>query len=857
VTARLLARLGARELAGHPAQTLLAVCAIALGVALFLGIEITNQSARRSFAAATEAVTGRATHQVIGTSAPLPEDLFPRVAELPGLLAAPAVEGRITVGAGNRPLRLLGIDPFSERPFRPHLSALSNPGPRGRGGLELGAFLTRPYAAVLSSPTARTLAAVPGDPLEVTGPGGRVVTAPLVGVLEPADPVAAEALADLMVMDIASAQELLGEVGTLTRIDLVLAADGAAETLARLERILPPGARVLATAARSDATRAMSGAFLTHLRALSLLGLLCGMFLIYNTMTFAVVRRRGALGTLRALGMTGGQVLALVAGEAVLLGAAGTALGTGAGVVLARGLVRLATRTINDLYFALRVDAVALPPATLALGVALGLVATVASALPAALEAVRTPPRAVLLPSHLLSRARRALPRAVLTGVAGLGLGGALLAVPGGLAVAFAGLFAGLLGVAFLVPGATAGLMALLAPGAPRPLGRLAVRGVRASLSRTGVAVAALTVAVAVTVGVGVMIHSFRGTLERWLASTLVADLYLQPSRGDRLYDRGELPPELSGRLAALPGVARVSSARRLPLEGAPAGGALARFLLLAVDLDPRSYRGFTLLAGASEEVWPAFQTGAGVLVSEPFATRFGIGAGDRAVLPTDRGAIAVPVLAVYRDFAADQGVVVMARRRFAELYDDRGVSALSVFLDPGGDREAVEAAVRRAVEAVSPAVAVTPTGRLRHASLEVFDRTFRITAVLRLLSGAVAFLGVLSALLALELEKTRELSVLRALGLTPGQTFRLVSGETALLGITAGVLALPVGLALAAVMVFVINRRSFGWTLDLAVPGGVLLQAVALALAAAWLAGLYPALRLARTPPASGLREE
>jgi putative ABC transport system permease protein len=196
-----------------------------------------------------------------------------------------------------------------------------------------------------------------------------------------------------------------------------------------------------------------------------------------------------------------------------------------------------------------------------------------------------------------------------------------------------------------------------------------------------------------------------------------------------------------------------------------------------------------------------------------------------------------------------------MARPTFERFWDVRGLSGVSIDLAPGASAEAVAAALRRA--AGGQALDVERRGDLRRASMAIFDRTFRITTVLRLLAGLVAAVGVIAALAALELERARELGVMRALGLTPGQLRGLVTAQTALMGLAAGVLALPVGLLLAVVMVQVVNRRSFGWTMELTVAPGVLVEAVALAVAAAVVAGVVPAWRMGRVSPAEALREE
>jgi putative ABC transport system permease protein len=244
------------------------------------------------------------------------------------------------------------------------------------------------------------------------------------------------------------------------------------------------------------------------------------------------------------------------------------------------------------------------------------------------------------------------------------------------------------------------------------------------------------------------------------------------------------------------------------------------------------------------------------VLVSEPFSLLRGVVPGDALRLLTPGGPEAFRVAGVYTDYGTDQGAVLMDLGTYRRLWRDPSVSALSIHAAPGTDPEELAAALRARTGGVQELL-IRSNRTLRSLSLEIFDRTFLVTDVLRMLAGLVAFIGVLSALMALELERARELGVLRANGLTPGQVWTLVTSETGLMGLAAGVLSLPLGLVLAAIMIYVINRRSFGWTLEMELSPGVLLGAVALSLAAALLAGLYPAWRMSRVSPAEALREE
>ncbi|MHB1134012.1 MAG: ABC transporter permease [Chloroflexota bacterium] len=845
-----------RYLVRHAWQVGLSALGIALGVAVVVSIDLANDSARRAFTLASETVAGRATHQVLAGPAGLPDDLYQRLrVELGVRPLAPVVEADLAApDYPGRSFHLLGIDPFAEGEFRPYLSG--NTTVQG----DVLALLARPAAVLLSVETGRELGLRPGDVLVLRVDGARR-EATVVGLLEPADEPSRRALADLLIADVAGAQELLGQPGRLSRLDLIVPEGQAGEALlARLRAALPAGATVAPAGARAATLAQMTRAFDVNLTALSLLALLVGMFLIYNTMTFSVVQRRALNGTLRAVGVSRREVFALVLGEALLLGLVGTAIGLPLGIVLGRGLVGLVAQTINDLYFAVSVRDLAIAPLVLAKGTALGLGATLLAGLAPAWEATTAPPRAVLSRSLLEAGARRAAPRLALLGLLALALGLALLFAPSQeLWLSFAALLVIVLGCALLTPLAVVALMALARPLLGLlwgTLGRLAARGVVASLSRTAVAIAALMVAVSVTVGVGVMVDSFRQTVVGWLEQTLQADVYvsapgLVSNRPDQTLD-----PALVADLPRAPGVALHSTYRRVSLP-APEGPVELVALRLPVGpegIAPVARAAFAFKEGDPAAIWPAFQSGEAVIISEPFAYRRGLAAGASLRLLTDRGERDFRVAGVFYDYGTDQGVVMLDRAAYERYWDDRAVSSLGLYVAPGVD---VDDLVRRLRElAGEREVQIRSNRALRAASLEVFDRTFAITAVLRLLSTLVAFVGVLSALLALQLERAREVGVLRAQGLTPRQVWGLVTAQTGLMGLVAGLLALPVGLALATVLIHVINRRSFGWTLQMEVAPAVLLQAVLLALLAALLAGVYPAWRLSRTSPAVALRE-
>ncbi len=840
-----------RYLARHPWQVGLSVLSIALGVAVIVSIDLANQSARRAFALSTDAVSGKATHRVIGGPAGLPEELYVQLRAEAGVSpSAPVVEGYAAIpGHQGRTFRLLGVDPFVEAPFRPYLSGAGGPGE------SLAPLLLEPGAVLLASGTARELGLRPGDAVTIRV-GSQRWQVTLAGTLQPADSLSAQALEDLLVADISTAQELLGMVGRLSHIDLIAPPGAEGEALLALARAaMPPGVEIVPASSGSAAITQMTRAFNLNLTALSLLALIVGMFLIYNTMTFSVVQRRTLIGTLRAIGVTRGQVFALVLGEALVMGVLGASIGAALGVVMARGLVRLITQSINDLYFVLSVSSLAVEPVTLLKGMLLGLGATLLAALMPAAEATGVPTSTALGRSSVEARVRGAVPVAALVGVVVLGAGVGLLVFPSrDIVLGLAGLFGIVIGAALLTPAATWALAGVAAPLLGRPfglMGRMAARGVTAGLSRTSIAIAALMVAVSVTVGIDIMVTSFRQTVVRWLEASLQADVYVSaPSTVSRRAD-ATLDPGLVQRLTLAPGVAAVSMYRNVSVESED-----GPVQLVVLDVQPQVFQRLQFKEGDPEAIWADFQRGEAVIASEPYAYHHGVGTGSTVRLLTSEGTRPFRVAGLVYDYSTERGLLMMARSAYQRLWDDPGVSSLGIYAAPGQDIGALAEALR-GLAGPEESVLVRSNQTLRAASMEIFDRAFAVTSVVRLLGMVVAFIGVLSALMALQLERGRETSTLRAMGLTSRQVWGLAISQTGLMGLIAGLLAVPAGIALSAGLVFVVNRRSFGWSMDMQVSPEALLQSLGLALLAAILAGLYPALRMARGSPALGLREE
>ena len=837
----LLSVAGLRFHMKHPWQLCLAVTGIALGVAVFVGVDLANDSSRRAFELSEDLVLGQVTHQLVGLDDVIPSSVYRNLRiEYGPVLAAPVLEGRVRLADDpSRRLTLLGIDPLEELGIRSFSGYI--PG----SDTDLRRLITEPGGVLIPEALASEFGLGIDSDLTLIVDGA-YATVHVVGTIREAilDP---EGSSLPLVTDIASAQELLA-TDQISRVDLILS-PADAERLGALEI---PGVHLLPVASGNAVFTELARAFRINLTALSLLALLVGVFLIYATMSFTIVQRREIFGVLRAVGMSRRQMLLGILFEAGVIGTIATLLGLVMGHGLSQGLVDLMLTTIDDLYFTATVTAA--EPSTLIYwkGLALGVVATVLAALAPALEAARASPYAAMSRASLERTARRYTRSGAWLAIPAIALAGLLLVVlPRSLIFGFTGLFLIILAGALLIPAGTLTLLRLAEPAAERGFGipgSLAVRGVSAAMSRTGVAAAALAVAVATVIGVGVMIGSFRVSLAQWLDATLIADVYLtapDSDTGENVFDETR-----RDAIKALPEVSGISLSRFTSLP--TVNGELR---IRAFQPGPLGW-GLTLLSKAPAESLERLTAAEGVLISEPYAYRRQFNTGDSLSLLTPTGNKTYRVLGIFRDYISDGGAVLMSLSLYQRDWNDRTISGVGVYFRDTADRSVAGETLRAALDDTR-GIRARSNDMIRERSMEIFDRTFRITEVLRILAGVVAFLGLLSALLSIELERGREIAIFRALGLTPRQIGTLSLTQTGLLGLAAGLLAIPLGIVMAALLVFIINQRSFGWSMDLIVQPTPLLVGFALAITAALLAGIYPAVHAGRSSVATQLREE
>ena len=849
-----------RDSQRHFTQSALVVLGVAVGVAVIIAIDIANSSAQRAFAFTTRSLRGQATHQIQGGPSGLPLSLYVDLRKSLGVSrVAPIITGYLrSPELGDSPLQLLGVDPFAEAPFRNYLRGLPVADDRGDFA-DLQTFLLEPDALYLSAALAERFGVELGDAIWLES-GSSTRRMRILGLLTAQDAFSTATLENLLLVDIATAQELVGAPGRLSRIDLII---DEASGLSPIESILPPGTSLTSTVQAESALGQLTAAFRTNLSAFSLLALIVGAFLIFNTISFSIVQRRELLGILRALGATGEQLFAIFLGEALVLGVLGCVLGVGLGLIFGRFTVDYVTQAITDLYFTIQVSGIILDGATLARGILVGmLVSAVAAALPA-LKASRTPPIQSLRRSQGEEVANRVAGQLFLLG------GGLWLAAYGllrgldigaSLELGFVALTGFILGGAFFAPALMVLIMRLSGPLQERLFGfygRLAPRLVMRALSRTGLAVAALTVSVSVIIGISSMIGSFRLSVIEWLEQSLRAEIYLaSPTLGTN-QPALNVDPAFLARVRQLPGVEWITHNRVMRVLDADRPESPALTINAAsgdVARGGRILRWSTLVE--PEQYWTALEEGA-LMVSEALANRLNLAPpNNQLTLETERGPQNFPIVAAYADFSSDAGALLMARSVYDRYFDDPYISTVAIFLAKDADAAAIS---RELAQEILPGTGLSlrSFGELRDDALRTFDQVFAITLALRYLATLVSFIGIVAAMLSLQLENASSYGVMRALGMTPRQLWLLTFAQTGTMGWFAGVLAIPIGALIALLLVDVINLRSFGYSIPFEFPPTVWLGAFATALLAALSAAIGPAWQLSRLETATVIRAE
>lgn len=818
----------------------MAIVSIALGVALAFAVHLINASALAEFASAVRSVNGQPDLVLRGAAGGFDEQLYARVAAHADVkLASPAIEVQTYVldGAGQRfALRIIGLDPLLAAQLAPGLMPMPAAG-RAHGPADMfapDALYLNPAASAKLGAAAKTVKAQFGDqllPLNIAGS------------------VAAEG-SPLAVMDIADAQLRFGRLGRLDSIDLRLQ-PGADQARLLQDLALPVGVRAAKPDEAVQRISNLSRAYRVNLTVLALVALFTGTFLVFSVLSLSVAQRLPQLALLGVLGLSSAERLQMILLETLVLGLIGSALG----IALGTGLAAAALQMLGG---------------DLGSGMLGGTQPQLQFSAWAALGYGSLGVLAALVGGYLPARwAQGMAPAQVLKGLGQSDVGDAsrhlswlgpvLLLLGAGLALlppwhelplaAYGAVAALLVGGILCVPEGVA-LLLRLCPKPRHALALLALERSRDQRHSATVAVAGVVVSLSLAVALTVMVGSFRGSIMLWLNTVLPAELYARTADRGAANDTAFLPPTFVEAASRLPGVTRIEAQRTLPLLLDPQRPSVA---LIAKPLDAIAPQ--LPLIGALVPAQPGLPS---VYVSEAMVTLYQArpGASFRLPLRADQPPVEVWVRGVWRDYARQQGSVMMDAAEFIKLTGDTRSNDIALWLAPGAAMAPVQAGLRALLP--DPSLIEFASAReIREMSLKIFDRSFAVTYWLQAVAIAIGLFGIAASHSAQVLARRKEFGLLAHLGVTKGQVLALVAMEGAVWTLVGTVLGLALGLLVSMVLVFVVNPQSFNWTMELHVPWARLAVLAAAVLLAGTVTGVIAGRSAARRDLAQSVKED
>lgn len=808
--------------------SILQLMGIAFGVAAVIGMTMSAQTAIKSFNKAIEFLCGKSTHSIQRHAGPMEESILIKLAKDPSVICfSPVIERRISLNMGDT-VRILGIDPFLDKCIRPEFLNLKFLEEEKNSREAFFSFLINEREILIDHNFKekfrdREIKTEKG-PLIIKGsfpnPSG-----------EP-----------LIIMDIGNVQKLYHLEGYIDRVDLILSDEKSFRS--RWEK----GFLIQSSKERSQTFSGMLRAFRLNLEALSLLALLVGIFLIYNTSMFAVVSRRRDGGILRSLGAKRLEIFLAFLSELLMLGGLGGVFGGFFGFLLTRFLTNLIGNSISNLYFFLKPEPIKWSIWILIGGIALGCGASLLGGGLPLIGLIRMDPGKAVTGRVFDRESTRKAKRAAVGGIFVLILSFILFILPGShVYIGFSGVFGVILGISLL----TGLLLIILYPIMRKILsilgglpGRIASGNIRQNLGRTSVAIAAFMISLSMSIGLSLMIESFRQSLIWWMNSQIRGDLYIGK------IDEAEIPEDFYEELKKIDGIDGVHPYRNVQTI-------YQKTSINVSAVDPFVLERFARFGwvNGGDENWEEVKRG-GVIVSESFSRRFKIKTGDFITLEGVRGLTNFKVGAIFYDYTTEHGLIMMDRRTYIKTFGDRTLNNIGIFIDTRNPRriELLEEVKKRANARGFPIMTGT---QLHQNILKVFDETFAVTRSMRAIAIIVAFFGIAGALLTLFIERSREFGIYRGLGFSTSQVSKMTLMESLGMGFLSFIISIGIGSLLSILLIKVINLRSFNWTIFYYPSWRPFIITGITALLASFGASLYPIWKVYKTYPQIQLREE
>ena len=843
-----------RPLLSDPFRTAITVLGVAIGVAVFLSIRLTNAQTMLSFQESVDLVLGKSDAVIHAEGMSFDETHFKKLLALREWVKVyPVIEGYGIESSTGEVVEILGTDLLQDSGIRDFSLKTVEPGLKG-----LIPIIMDSKGIILPEKFIPGTHFQPGDRIDFLI-NGKKRQLNVTAVLE--NKGIAKALnGNFAMMDIAAAQLALGKLGKLDRIDVEFLKDRDFDRMRqKISKVLPDFLRVDRPERKSKQVEKMLRAFQYNLTALSFVALLVGLYLIYNMIALSVVRRRMEIGTLRALGATPALVAVIFFLEAGIIGTIGSFLGIGLGYAFAQFSLDAISMTINNLYVPSYVTEVDFQWEKMWPYILLGIGLSFVSALIPALDAARTSPTLVMRRGSYdlkLFHGNHALNRSAFATLVLAAVCTQLPAIDNFPYFGFLSVFLVVLGLSLLSPSALL-LARRLFHGTCRNWfggeGLLASMNLSQNVGRNALAVSSLAIAFMMVVSMSIMVHSFRQTVIVWIEQTLRADIFVRIAGGRDIDYQYTLPANLVAPLKKIPGVAEIDQFRAIDISynNKPVVLATGDFSVLS------EYGNLVIKTGPPARELDRWMVGHNrAIVSEAFSLKHKANVRDRLALLTPNGKMELEIAAVYHDYSRERGYIILDRTTFLKYYQDPEINSFIIYLDDKSKLKEVRQTVLGSLGKEYQLI-IRSNAELKKDVLVVFDKTFAITYALEIIAIGVAVLGLFNTLISLVLERKREVGILRFLGAFRDQIKRVVLIEAGILGVIGSVMGLLTGIVVSYILIFVINKQSFGWTIQMYFPYLFIFITTSVFWIVSTSAGLYPARLAAKLNPKEAVRVE